>query len=211
MIVLSLILGLLAGGLVGGAMVLLDKVGFYLILVVPVFGGTIIGFALALPYLNRKTRAVSSGLGTGLSSSVIADDRPSRIPLIFIALLGTLVAMAVYWVGSYFVYQEEFVTFAAETGFLIHAGKEALTLLDMYLVEEYGTGGFFGFVQDSGASVSRSTAPTSSSDSGGLNPCSGLAYAVWVIEALVMWGFAASTALRRARAVAEPETAETAA
>lgn len=210
MIVLSLILGLLAGGLVGGAMVLLDKVGFYLILVVPVFGGTIIGFALALPYLNRKTRAVSSGLGTGLSSSVIADDRPSRLPLIFVALLGTLVAMAVYWVGSYFVYQEEFVTFAAEQDSSF-TREEALTLLDMYLVEEYGTGGFFGFVQDlaaSGISINRAT---SSSDSGGLNLAGGLAYAFWVIEALVMWGFAASTALRRARAVAEPETAETAA
>ena len=87
MVILSLILGLLAGGLVGGAMVLLDKIDFYLIVVVPVFGGAIIGFAIALPYLGRKARAVSSGLGTGLSASVIADNRPSRLPLIIVALL----------------------------------------------------------------------------------------------------------------------------
>ena len=193
MVILSLILGLLAGGLVGGAMVLLDKVGFYLILVVPVFGGTIIGFALALPYLGRKARAVSSGLGTGLSSNVIVDDRPSRLPLIFIALLGTLVAVAVYWVGSYFVYQEEFVTFAAEQDSSF-TREEALEVIDLYLVEEYGTGGFVGFVQDlaaSGISINRAT---SSSDSGGLNLSGGLAYAFWVIEALVMWGVASSTA-----------------
>lgn len=210
MIVLSLILGLIAGGLVGGAMVLLDKIGFYLIVVVPVFGGAIIGFAIALPYLGRKARAVSSGLGTGLSSSVIVDDRPSRLPLIIVALLGTLVAMAVYWGGSYFVYQEDFVTLAQEQG----AGftrEEALGFLDTILVEEYGSGGFVGFVQDlaaAGISINRAT---SSSDSGGINLAGGLAYAFWVIEALVMWGLASSTALGRARAVATPETAASAA
>jgi hypothetical protein len=210
MIVLSLILGLLAGGLVGGAMVLLDKIGFYLIVVVPVFGGAIIGFAIALPYLGRKARAVSSGLGTGLSSSVIVDDRPSRLPLIVIALLGTLIATSVYWVGSYFVYQEEFVTFVAEED-PSFTREETLELLDMYLVDEYGTGGFVGFVQDlaaSGISINRAT---SSSDSGGINLAGGLAYAFWVIEALVMWALAANTALGRARAVEEPETAEAAA
>ncbi len=210
MIVLSLILGIIAGGLVGGAMVLLDKVGFYLIIVVPVIGGTIIGFAIALPYLGRKTRAVSSSLGTGLSSSVIADDRPSRLPLIVIALLGTLVALAVYWVGSYFVYQEDFVTFAAEQDSSF-TREESLELLDSFLVDEYGTGGFIGFVQDlaaAGISINRAT---SSSDSGGINLAGGLAYAFWVIEALVMWGLASSTALGRARATAEPETAASAA
>jgi hypothetical protein len=210
MIVLSLILGIIAGGLVGGAMVLLDKIGFYLIVVVPVFGGAIIGFAIALPYLGRKARAVSSGLGTGLSSAVIVDDRPSRLPLIIVALLGTLVAMAVYWGGSYFVYQEDFVTLAQEQG----AGftrEEALGFLDTILVEEYGSGGFVGFVQDlaaAGISINRAT---SSSDSGGINLAGGLAYAFWVIEALVMWGVASSTALGRARGTATPETAAAAA
>ena len=206
MIVLSLILAIIAGGLVGGAMVLLDKIGFYLIVVVPVFGGAIIGTALALPYLGRKARAASSSLGSGLSSSVIVDNRPSRIPLIIVALLGTLVAISIYWVGSYFVYQEEFVTFAAEQDSSF-TREESLELLDSFLVEEYGTGGFVGFVQDlaaAGISINRAT---SSSDSGGINLAGGLAYAFWVIEALVMWGLACSTALSRARGTAAPETA----
>lgn len=206
MFVLSLILGLLAGGLVGGAMVLLDKVGFYLIVLVPLIGGAIIGTAIALPYLGRKARTVSSGLGTGLSGNVIVDDRPSRLPLIIVALLGTLVAVSVYWVGSYFVYQEDFVTFVAEED-PSFTREETLELLELYLVEEYGTGGFVGFVQDlaaSGISINRAT----SSSSGGINLAGGLAYAFWVIEALVMWGLASSSALGRARAVEEPETAE---
>lgn len=210
MIILSLILGLLAGGLVGGAMVLLDKVGFYLIVVVPVIGGTIIGFAIALPYLGRKTRAVSSSLGTGLSSSVIVDDRPSRLPLIVIALLGTLVATAVYWGGSYIVTQDEFVTLIQEED-PSYTREQAIELIELYYVEEYGTGGFVGFVQDlaaAGISINRAT---SSSDSGGINLAGGLAYAFWVIEALVMWGLASSTALGRARATAEPEAAAAAA
>lgn len=206
MFVLSLILGLLAGGLVGGAMVLLDKVGFYLIVLVPLIGGAIIGTAIALPYLGRKARTVSSGLGTGLSGNVIVDDRPSRLPLIIVALLGTLVAVSVYWVGSYFVYQEDFVTFVAEED-PSFTREETLELLELYLVEEYGTGGFVGFVQDlaaSGISINRATG----SSSGGINLAGGLAYAFWVIEALVMWGLASSSALGRARAVEEPETAE---
>lgn len=54
MAVLSLILGIIVGALVGGAMVMLDKIGFYLIVVVPIFGGMLIGLALALPYLGRS-------------------------------------------------------------------------------------------------------------------------------------------------------------
>jgi hypothetical protein len=210
MIVLSLILGIIASALVGGAMVLLTKVGFYLILLVPLIGGAIIGTAIALPYLGRKARAVSSGLGTGLSSSVIVDDRPSRIPLIIVALLGTLIAIGIKWGGSYLLYQEEVVSILLEQE-PSATREEALAFLDEIDQEEYGTTGFVAYVQTAaeiGVSISRAT---STSDSGGLNLAGGLAYAYWVVEALVMWGFAVSTAFSRARAVATPETAAAAA
>jgi hypothetical protein len=205
-LILSLILTLIAAAVVGAAMVLLDKIGFYLIIVVPVFGGFIIGFAAALPYLGRKARAVSSGLGTGLSSSVVLDDRPSRLPFIIFTLLGVLIAQAVYWGGSYIMFQDEVVALIVEQE-PSATREEVLSYLDTINMEEFGTTGFPAYVQtlaEEGISINRAT---SSSDTGGINLQGGLAYAFWVIEALVMWGIAISTAFGRARAVEEPQAA----
>lgn len=83
--------------------------------------------------------------------------------------------------------------------------EEALAFMNEFDQEEYGTTGFIAYVQstaEAGISINRAT---SSSDSGGLNLSGGLAYAFWVVEALVMFGLAASTALKRARGETAPK------
>ena len=64
-----------------------------------------------------------------------------------------------------------------------------------------------GYLQDiaaAGISINRAT---SSSDSGGINLQGNLAYAYWVVELLLIAGFAIGTALSRARGKTAPQVA----
>ncbi len=206
MIIVSVILAAIAAAAVGGAMALADKLGFYLIIVFPIIGGTIIGFAAALPFLGRKSASAQpSNLGGGLADVVVRDNRPSALPLIVVAILGALIATAVYWAGQYLTYKEELVSIIQEEQTTV-TRDEALEFISMFEQETYGTTGFPAFVQlyaEEGMSINR---VTSSSDSGLLLQ-GGLAYAFWGVEFVMIAGFAIGAALRNARGKAAPQVA----
>lgn len=235
MAILSLLLGIIGAAIVAGLMILADKIGFYLIIVVPIIGGAIIGFFVALPYLGRKKAVVQSGInptnpGMGLADPVVVrDNRPGRLTLIIVALLSTLVAIAIYWIGSYVVaiydvYQEDLTAFTQEAlaDGSASSEAEASALLDEFLVEEVGSPGFIGYLQwfyedvpfqtyleimaEEGISINRT-----GSSSSGFTLQGTMAYVYWGAEILLMAFLAITTALGRARDLPEPEAPATAA
>lgn len=206
MFIISLILAVIAGGLVGGGLVLADKIGFYLIVVFPLLGGTIIGFAAALPYLGRKAASSNpTAIGGGLADVVVRDNRPAAMTLIIIALLGAIIASGVYWAGSYLVVQEDFISLIQQEDASI-TREQAAQFIDLYYQDTYNTTGFPGFLQEmaaSGISINRA----SSSSSGGITLQGNLVYIYWAVEILLIAGFAIGTALSRGRGQTAPQVA----
>lgn len=105
-LILSLILSVLVGAAMGGLLFGADMIGFYLILLMPLAVGALVGLATSFPAV------------------------PGRIPtfpLLVVALIGCAAAVVVYWGATYLQYREEFVKVAQEN---IAVGRdEALALL----------------------------------------------------------------------------------
>ena len=85
--------------------------------------------------------------------------------------------------------------------------EEAAQFIDLYYQDTYNTTGFMGFLQEMAASGISINRATSSSDSGGINLQGNMAYAYWVVELLLIAGFAIGTALSRARGQTAPQAA----
>lgn len=211
MLLVSLILALVGGALAGGAMLLADQVGFYLIIAFPIFAGMIIGFMYALPFHGRNTTpavASTSLAGAGLASPVVQDSRPGVFPLFIIGLLGTLACVGVYWVGSYMVEQNNIVALIQEEDPSV-ADAEAREWIQLYYEDEYGTAGFPGYLQDvaaAGISITRT-----GSSSGGFTLDGTAAYIYWGVEILLILFCAVTNGISRARALPEEPKAEEAA
>ncbi|MBL8166032.1 MAG: hypothetical protein JNJ61_28870 [Anaerolineae bacterium] len=159
--------------LVGIGLALLDRVGFYLVLLMPLIGGMLIGFAAYFPTIRQKV---------------------ATAPLLLIALIGCLVAQAVYWGGQYISYQDSLVSFVQEED-PSATREEALELLDLFLQEEYGATGFMGFVQDYAATgVQIGDVGSGESD---MELKGNIAYGFFGLEALLMIIFAFISVFRR--------------
>ncbi|MCK6576822.1 MAG: hypothetical protein L6Q98_01825 [Anaerolineae bacterium] len=170
---LSLIAGLLIAVLAGLGMVGLDRLGFYLIIVVPLFAGALVGMAVAIPAIRR---------------------RASIPPQIVVAILCGAVTLGVYWYGSYMTYVEDWVG-QVQRATPSATREEATAFLNEVLVQEYGASGFQGFLADyaaAGLTISRALSSTS-----GIELKDGLAYAFWAVEGLVLIGMAVAMVLRR--------------
>ncbi|NOG52111.1 MAG: hypothetical protein HND48_23745 [Chloroflexi bacterium] len=162
-LILSLILSVLVGAAMGGLLFGADMIGFYLILLMPLAVGALVGLATSFPAV------------------------PGRIPtfpLLVVALIGCAAAVVVYWGATYLQYREEFVKVAQEN---IAVGRdEALALLPEFEQEAYGTTGFpamLALLAEEGLSITRTG---SSSSSSGLLLQGGIAYAYWIGEIVLM-------------------------
>lgn len=169
----SLILTLAAAVVVGAVMALADKLGYSLVLVMPLVGGAIIGGAAALP----------------------AGRRTSRTVLVIIGLLGALLAQGVYWGGQYLNYRETVVSeIIAE--YPDTTREEIFAVMDEMETELYGTTGFVAFVQiyaEEGMAITRLGSTTSS----GITLQGTVLYIFWVVEAVLMVGMAMVRAAQR--------------
>lgn len=173
-LILSLILSVLVGAAMGGLLFGADMIGFYLILLMPLAVGGLVGLATTFPAV------------------------PARIPtfpLLIVALIGCAVAVVVYWGATYFQYREEFVKVVQEN--IAVERDEALALLPEFEQEAYGTTGFpamLALLAEEGLSITRTG---SSSSSSGLLLQGGVAYAYWIGEIVLMLIVAWAAVFRR--------------
>lgn len=176
MIILSLIAAIIVGGIAGFLMALAEQNGFYLIILVPLIAGALVGFATFLPVIRQQ-------------------DTPSA-PLIVAAIIGGLVAVGVYWYGLYTLQINDAVASFQEEDSSV-TREEVVEFIDEYLESEYGQTGVIGFVMDyaeSGFSINRTLG---SSSSGGIDIQGTVAYIFFGVEALLLIGAAVGTVVRR--------------
>lgn len=160
--------------LVGIGLALLDRIGFYLVLLMPLIGGMLIGFAAYFPTMRQQA---------------------ATAPLLFIALIGCLVAQAVYWGGQYLNYQDAVVAAVQESDPRA-TREEALEMLALFQQEEYGVSGFMGFVRDyAETGVGIGDVGSGESD---IKLKGNIAYGFFGLEALLMIIFAFIFVFRRA-------------
>ncbi len=196
-LIVAVIIGVIAGGLLFTAEAV---IGFSLIIAFPAIAGFIIGYAVKLV----------AGQSLGGGARVLA------------ALVGGLVALLVYWGGSYVYYQSTFVDF-------VRADIEGVTYdesfnADSFLTtlkatvgmpvdenEEYSTEELIAALRETEEEAHGMTGvpamfslyaesgisiSRSGSSANGLNLTGVLAYGLWVIEALILLGVAIGTSLR---------------
>jgi hypothetical protein len=172
---LSLIFGLIGAAVAAAALYFSDSVGFYLIILMPVLAGVIVGGASSLPILGIKA---------------------SPFALLVNSLLCGLLAMALYWGAQYlFLYRNVIITAYVEEG-LTH--EQADTLLAEVEQKEFGVTGFQAFVTAAareGISISR----VGSSNSGSTPIKDEVAYLYWAAEICIVVAIAMSTVLGRNR------------
>lgn len=175
MALLSLIAAIVVG-IAGGALMWgLDRLGFYLVLVLPLLVGALVGMATYIPVVRQNARTA---------------------PLIIVALIGGLAALSVYWYGSYMTYVDQGVTTIQQAN-PKYTRDQALDLIDQYHQETFGTTGFMAFLADyaeTGLNITRSFGSSSSS---GIELQGTTAYGFFALEALILVGAAIVTVARR--------------
>lgn len=167
---LIVILVALVSGLV---MYAADRAGFYLIVLLPILAGSLIGVAAVGLFLK--------------------DTAPLHVSLFISAIIGCGICLAIFWGGQYLDYHNALVaTIMAEIPNLTR--PEAETLLAEFQQTEWGTTGFGAFMADrAAAGISISRVASSSS----IDLKDGMAYAYWIGEAILMLAFAVFTVFRR--------------
>jgi hypothetical protein len=152
----------------------LEKVGFSLVLLMPLLAGAIVGFFTYLPTIRQRV---------------------ATLPLALIAILAGALCISTYWVASYLFYQNEVVALFQEDDGRI-TRTEALEFMDSYYQETYGVTGIQGFLAETaeaGFTINRV-----GSSSSGDTPIQGTgAYLFWGLEAIVLIGMAFFTVLGR--------------
>jgi len=183
LVLLSTVLG---GILVGLGMYGLDKIGFYLILIVPLFAGPIVGVATYLPVVRQNV---------------------STAPLIVFAIIGGLIAVGVYWYGQYYDYNEQLIALLQEQD-KSATREDAVAFIEMIQQEAYGSTGFTAFLAnyaETGISINRKSSSSNLSIQGEY------AYGLWGLEALALIGMAiVSVAQRKKSAISKRFGAQTA-
>jgi hypothetical protein len=159
---------------IGFGLYLLDTVGFYLVLLMPMLAGIIVGFFVCLPTARRGAPG---------------------FPLVVIALLTSLVMMGAYWYFQYDHYLTTIIEAVQEQNSSVSREK-ALELIDQIQMETYNATGFVAFVMDY-AEVGFNIGRVGSSDSSNLQIQGTLAYIFWAGEILIAVVSAVVTVLRR--------------
>lgn len=172
--IFTLILPTVMAVAIGFGLYLLDTVGFYLVLLMPMIAGIFVGFFACLPTARRGA---------------------PTFPLVVIALLTSLVMMGAYWYFQYDHYLTTIIEAVQEQNSSVSREK-ALELIDQIQQETYNTTGFVAFVMDS-AETGFSVGRPGSSDSSNVKIDGNLAYIFWAGELLIAAGSAVVTVLRR--------------
>lgn len=172
--ILTLILPTAVAVGIGFGLYLLDTIGFYLVLLMPMLAGIIVGFFTCLPTARRGAPG---------------------FPLVIVALLTSLVMMGAYWYFQYDNYLNTIVAAIQEQQPSVSREK-ALEVIDQVNQETYNTTGFVAFVMDY-AEVGFSVGRPGSSDSSNLKIDGNLAYIFWGGELLIAVVSAVVTVLRR--------------
>lgn len=175
--ILSLIAGVVVAVLAGLGMIGLDRIGFYIVVAVPLLAGAMTGMAIAIPSIRFRSPIP---------------------PQIVLAILCGLVTVAVYWYGSYQVFVEEVVT-EIQRATPSATREEAIDLMDRIMLSEYGVTGIQGFVADAASVGVNITRTLSSSEGSGIELKDTLAYVYWGVEALLIIGTAIAVVIRRDR------------
>lgn len=146
---------------------------FYLILVMPLLVGAVVGMAVVIPTMFRPVT----------TSSLIA-----------LALIGGLIASGLYWGARYTGYRDEFAAHiqANSSGM---SRDDALALIDQMSRATYGSTGFSAFLADTAAS-GIGIARLGGSDSAFSLTGAG-AYIYWLVEIVVMLAIAIVAVVRR--------------
>ena len=160
----------------GIALMLLEKVGISLVLLMPLIAGAIVGFFTYLPTIRRRV---------------------ATLPLVIIAVLAGALSVGTYWVASYMTYQNEVVAVIQEDDGRV-SRSEALEFMDEYYQETYGVTGIQGFLAETAEAGFSITRVGSGSSSTGGSPIQGTAaYLFWGLEAIILIGMAFFTVLGR--------------
>lgn len=173
-LILSLLLSVIVGAAMGGLLFGADMIGFYLILLMPLAVGGLVGLATTFPAV------------------------PARIPtfpLLIVALIGCAVAVGVYWGATFLKYRED-LTQMVQTEWNV-SREEAAEAVPQLEQEIYGTSGFpamMSLLAETGFSITRTG---SSSSSTGLTLQGGVAYAYWIGEIVLMLIVAWAAVFRR--------------
>jgi hypothetical protein len=172
---LALLAAIISGILVGLAMFFLDRAGFYLVLLVPLIGGSLIGTVVRAAGGNRTRTLV----------------------LVVCAILGGVIATGLYWFGQYNDYSEQLIEQVQQRN-RTATREEALKIIETIQQDEFGSTGFPAFLADyaeMGISISRV------GSSSALDVQGNFAYALWAGEALLLIVMAIATVRRRQQAV----------
>jgi hypothetical protein len=175
-LILSLILSLAAGALVGVGLYFLDLQGFYLVVAMPILTGTIVGFATALPLLKRN---------------------PPVVPIAIIALIGGLLAMGVYWVLQYNAYNEQLIETVRDSDPRA-SDEEVAEIIADYQQDEFNATGLPAFIAEY-AEVGFGIGRVTSGDSNSIEIKGNLAYIYWAVEIIIVAIAAIGTAVGRTR------------
>jgi hypothetical protein len=202
--ILALLLAIIVGAIAGAILFAAESIiGFSLIIVFPIFAGFLVGIVV---------RAVN-GQQTGSA------------PRIFAALVGGLVALAVYWGGTYIYYESTFIDYIRadvegttydETAFNAEGFVNTLRAtfgMDVDENEEEGmsTPEMIGYLRESEEETYDTTGfpamlaiyaesgigiSRSGSSTASINLTGALAYGLWLVEALFLLGVAVGTSLK---------------
>lgn len=178
-LILSLILALAAGAIVGVGLYFLDLQGFYLVIVMPILTGTVVGIATALPLLKRN---------------------PPVLPIAIIALIGGLLAMGVYWYLQYNAYNESLIE-TVRDGDPRASDEEIAEIIADYQQDEFDTTGIPAFIAEY-AEIGFGIGRVTSGDTNSIEIKGTLAYIYWGVELLIVAIAAIATAVGRTRATA---------
>jgi hypothetical protein len=207
---IALLLAIIVGAIAGAILFAAENIiGFALIIAFPAIAGLLIGFTV------RAILGNSSGSGARILS----------------ALAGGLVALVVYWGGTYIYYESTFIDYMRsevdgtaydETAFNSEGFINTLQATFGLPVEEdeaYPTTEMIGFLREGEAENYGTTGfpamlaiyaesgigiSRSASSTASINLTGALAYGLWIVEALVLLGVAVGTSLKE-----EKETTDT--
>lgn len=183
-LIISLILSLAGAVGLGYGLFLLDSQGFYLVGLMPLVGGAIVGFLARWPIPLYWTRSA---------------------PIILNAMIAALVMMGVYWYLQFESYNSTIVAAIQEQDSSV-TREEALKIIDEVQMETYQTTGFTAFVMDY-AEIGFSVGRVGSSEGSQLEIQGNLAYGFWIFEIVVAVGMAAFSARNRNKLPPPPKPA----
>lgn len=171
--ILSLLLAAVVAVGVGYGLFFLDTNGFYLIFVMAILVGAVVGFFVSLPMAGKQV---------------------ATAPLAIIGILAALGTMGVYWYLQYDAYQNGIVEEVQRRRPSLTT-EEALAVISDMQQEQFGSSGFQAFLAEY-ADVGFGVGDVGSSSTD-MQIQGNIAYGYWGLELIIAAGIAVLTIARR--------------